>query len=173
MELFLKEFKKHLIDASRTDLSELELLDLKLKKIGGYYIYRYLHSNIVRDKWKDNKGYPLKAKFHSKGLLVCSVTIRKISAFTGYSIQTVSNAVKYMECLGHIIKNKEYTFKGQTVYILGKWSIIKNNKNEDVQNEKLYRDVERDKYIKHFIDKPNENDYSNYNFDDIYMDDFL
>jgi len=172
METYLKEFKKHFIDASRTDLSELELLDLELRRRGGYHIYQYLHSYIVRDKWKDHKGYPLKAKFHSKGLLACSISIRRISKITGYSDRVVREVIAVMETLKHIKKDKRYMLKGQTVYILGKWTLTKNDEGKDIQSEELYRNIERDKYIKKLVDKPGENDYSNYNFDDLYRDDF-
>lgn len=171
MELFLRESLRHIIDAGRGDLSELELRDLKLRKRGGDAIYRYLHSKIVRDTWKDSPGYPLKKVFHSKKLLVCSYPIRNIAKATGYSVRIVNEVLIEMEAVEHIIKDKLCTYKGQTVYILGTWDITKNKNEENIYSEELLRDKKRDAYIKQKEMKPKENDYSMYNFDDIYETD--
>lgn len=173
MGLFLKQLQRHFIDASRTDLSEKELLDLKLRKKGGYDVYEYIHSNIVRDKWKDWPGYPIKAKFHAKGLLACTISIRKISKVTGYSTRIVREVLDIMVELGHIVKNNKHTRNRQTVYIFGVWYVVKDKKGEDKYFENLYRDDVRDSYIKQKTNKKEkETVQEEYNFEELPREDY-
>ena len=73
-----------------------------------------------------------------------------------------------MESLNWIRKEKRYTRKGQTIYILGKWKFGKDKNDKKIIIETLFRDEARDGYIKEKVDKPKENDYSEYSFDNIY-----
>lgn len=165
---FLKEFHRHLIDGERTDLSELEKRDLKLRKRGGDIIYGHLVSLIIREGWDDHKGFPLKEKFHKQGYLVCCIATRRLIKITTYSNRTVQECLKEMEALGHIYKNNEHTLKGQTVYILGTWKTVKNSKGEDVTVEELFRYKARDNYIKQKKNKPKEEELTISDLDALY-----
>jgi len=168
MGIYLKEFKHHIIDASRTDLSSLEKLDIDIRSRLGYQLYRYLHSLIVREKWQDHTGFPIKSKFHNNKLLACTVSIRKIASFMQWGDQKVQTIIKLMDQLHWIEKNNQHTLKGQTVYILGTWRHEKNKEGKVFRIEDLFRDTEREKYIKQKESKPEDNDHSMYNFDDLY-----
>jgi len=171
--IYLKEFKDHLIDASRKDLSHSEKLDLSLRRANGYDVYRYLHSLITRDQWIDHPGFPLKKEFYNNKLLACTVSIRKIASFFGFGNQKIQKISKTMETLHWTEHNNQYTWQGQTVYILGTWEFIENKDGELVRAEKLFRDFEREKYIKQKRKKTEENDYSMYNFEAPVEDDRL
>lgn len=168
MGIYLKEFKHHIIDASRTDLSNLEKLDLELAARGGYRVYQYLHSLIVRELWEDHKGFPIKKKFHNNKLLACTVSIRKIAKFMQWGDQKVQKIIRLMEQLHWIEKNNQHTFKKQTVFILGTWHTKKDKDGKPYRVEDLFRDAEREKYIKQKESKPEDNDHSMYNFEDLH-----
>ena len=123
--MFLKELRRHFIDGTRTDLSELEKQDLKLGKRGGDRIYKCLHRNVVRGQWKDHRGYPLKEKYHSKGLLVCSYSIRKIAAISTYSDRIVRECLSTMEELQHLKKDKGLVLKIIFPFIKLAWVQVK------------------------------------------------
>lgn len=174
MGFYLKEFKRHIIDASRTDLSDLELLDLNILKSGGDLIYRHLHANIVRNGWCDYPGFPLKFEFHSNKLLACCISIREIAKRSGFGNQKIQQQLNDMVTLEWFYKENCYTRKGQTVYVLGTWEKKMNDENKPIIVETLFRDIQRDKYIKQKIKKTKvkENVYSDYNFDNLYQEDF-
>lgn len=167
MKIYLKEFKHHMIDASRTDLSHSEKLDIELRDKGGYDVYQYLNSIIVRELWEDHRGFPIKKKFYNNGLLACTVSIRKIANFFNWGDQKVQRLLKLMDQVHWIERNNQCTLKGQTVYILGTWHYEKDEDGELVKVETLFRDQARSKYIKQKKNKPEDNDHSMYNFDDI------
>lgn len=141
-------YKQHMIDASRTDLSEAEKLDLKFRKAGGEVLYEALVFGTVRDKWEDQKGYPIRKYFHDNELLATCISIRHLSKITGFSDQKVQQLIKIMETLNWIKKVNNCTLKGQTVYVLGRWYKVLDKDKKEIKIEELYRNIERDKYIK-------------------------
>jgi len=168
MDFFLKEHMRHLIDGSRTDLSELEKLDLKICNQGADRIYMHLFNSVVRKGWVDPKGYPVKKLFYDNGLLACCISVRTLANRSVFGNMKVQKLVNSMESLNWIRKEKRYTRKGQTIYVLGKWKYGKDKNDKKIIIETLFRDESRDNYIKEKVDKPKENDYSEYNFDNIY-----
>lgn len=147
-ELYLKELQRHVINASRTDLSDLEKLDLKFMNSGGGNFYRHLHSNIVRDRWIDRDGFPLKDLFHDKQLLACSSSVRHLAKTVGMCDQRIQRYTKNLKDMGWIKTDNTHARKGQTIFILGKWYKTKNEKGKIIKVEVLYRDLARDEYIK-------------------------
>lgn len=168
MRIFLKQYMQHLIDASRTNLSTIEKLDLKICNQGADRAFMHLFNFVVRNGWEDHKGYPIKKLFYDKGLLACCISIRTLMKRTGFSSEKTQNLLTKMEELGWFYREKTYTNRGQIVYVLGKWVYGKDKDGEEVKLETLFRDEARNNYIKEKVDKPKENDYSEYSFNNIY-----
>jgi len=145
---FLKNYARHNVYADSKALPKEFKIHLKIKQNGGEYLFSLLHRGIIRNTWVDHKGFPIKEKFYDNGILACCISVRRLINASGFGNQKVQKLLNLMEEAGWIVKYKDYTYKGQTVYALGtykrKWSDALNN---IAYSEILYKDQMMDQAL--------------------------
>jgi len=108
---------------------------------GPSVVYEWLWANIVRNQWVDNKTYPIKEKYFSKGYLAYCSTYGKIAKDCGMSKNTVHRYIKDFNEAG-IVKLEPYVpegkKQGQTVFILGAWEKVDGEIIETYYRDKIF-----------------------------------
>lgn len=131
---FFKEYAKSIKDLDDPEITEQEIEYNNIYATGAYRVYQILRKWLIGQHWKDTKGYPMKEKFYDRGLLACSVSIRKLSIASGFSDKKTQLLIKQLKEGGWIKTGKTNVARGQKVYILGYW---KGN-NKKTYKEHLY-----------------------------------
>ncbi len=104
-------------------------------------VYEWIWANLVRDKWVDTKGYPIREKYYDRGLLAYCSTHGKIGRDCGLAKNTV---IKYLHELKEagIIKIEHLVPKdgkrGQSVFILGEWKKVNGKRVERFYRDEIF-----------------------------------
>src|SRR6056297_1774645 len=122
--IFLKVYNKQTKCVNDPNLDEIDKKILEIERSGWFYIYKLLHKYVVRKNWEDSKEFPLKKKYYDNNFLVCCFSIRQLCKMSGFGSRKVQQILKDMEEVGWIIKDNKHTFRGQNVFILGKWNRV-------------------------------------------------
>ena len=116
------------------DITEQEIRYNNVYATGAYRVYQILRKWVIKKHWKDTNGYPMKKKFYNKGLLACSISIRKLASATGFANNTVQLLVKQLDESGWLDIGSTKMSRGQKVYVLGYWE----GNNKENYREHLY-----------------------------------
>jgi len=123
---FYKEYNVSIKALDDPDITEQEIIYNEIYTTGAYAVFRVMRKFMIKKYWKDTAGYPLMEKFYSKNLLVCSISIRKLTKATNFGNQKIQKLLIQLENAGWILTADTKVKDGQKVYVLGYWSTIDN-----------------------------------------------
>lgn len=135
---FFKIYDAQTKCADDPNLDEFDKKIIDLERNGGFWVYKILHKFTVRNGWIDKKEFPIKEKYYDNNYLACCFSVRQLCKMTGFGSRKIQQILKDMEEVGWIIKDNQFTLRGQNVYILGKWKCI--FKKTDNGIAKLYQE---------------------------------
>lgn len=163
---FLKVYDLQTKSMNDPNLDELDRKVINIERSGGFWVYKILHKSIVRNSWRDTKEFPLKEKYYDNNYLVCCFSVRQLCKMTGFGSRKIQQLLKDMEEVGWIIKDNQFTFRGQNVYILGKWSRIFRKVDNNIitlyQENLFYNEIDNETTI---TETSNDNYESRFNIE--------
>lgn len=149
---FYMDMNKAVVDLTKDDVSDLQRINNEIYFSPAFGVWRLLRSKIVRESWKDHKGYPLKECYYNNNQLVCSVSIRHLSKMTGMSIMSLRKYVNMLVEAGWLKVSNKFTSNKQAVFILGYWA-EETVKGKPIYKEFLLKDKAEDPEGKIKLDK--------------------